>query len=49
MNKLCPLGILVSSLPMLAGCAGVSATEKKPPVIDLVSTAKIEKATFALG
>lgn len=49
MNKLCPLGILVSSLPMLAGCTGVSATEKKPPTIDLVAPIKTEKATFALG
>ncbi len=47
--KLYPFGLLLSTLPVLAGCSGVQAQPKSRPAIDLAAPAKVETATFALG
>jgi hypothetical protein len=43
------MGLLMSTLSLLAGCTATPATEKQRPAIDLAAPAKTETATFALG
>lgn len=46
-----PFGLLIGSLPLLAGCGEAPAQPRARPMpgIDAAAPAKTETATFALG